>query len=93
MPNFVKQVLDERDLMAEYEARPAYQRNDYLGWINRAKLPATKEKRLFQMLNELEKGGIYMKMAHPPSKKKGRRCNDQTDPLQAKSRIKNPKRK
>ena len=69
MPSFVKQALEERDLMSEYEARPAYQQNDYIGWINNAKLKETKEKRLLQMLEELEKGGIYMKMSHPPSKK------------------------
>lgn len=67
MPSFVKQALEERDLMSEYKARPAYQQNDYIGWINNAKLNKTKEKRLLQMLEELEKGGIYMKMSHPPS--------------------------
>ena len=69
MPSFVKQALEERDLMSDYEARPAYQQNDYIGWIKNAKLKETKEKRLLQMLEELEKGGIYMKMSHPPSKK------------------------
>ena len=42
--------------------RPPYQRNDYIGWITRAKLPATRQKRLEQMLDELEKGDAYMKM-------------------------------
>ena len=69
MPYFVKQALEERDLMAEYQERPAYQQNDYIGWINNAKLQETKEKRLHQMLEELEKGGIYMKMSHSPSRK------------------------
>lgn len=69
MPSFVKQALEERDLMSQYEARPAYQQNDYIGWINNAKLKETKEKRLCQMLEELEKGGIYMNMDHPPSKR------------------------
>ncbi|HLP59409.1 MAG TPA: YdeI/OmpD-associated family protein, partial [Candidatus Deferrimicrobium sp.] len=36
--------------------------NDYLGWINRAKRPETKEKRLAQMLYELERGELYMNM-------------------------------
>lgn len=40
-----------------------YQQNDYLGWISRAKLDATKAKRLAQMLEELERGDRYMKMA------------------------------
>ena len=43
MPDFVRQALDDRDLME------------------------TKEKRLRQMLEELERGGVYMKMKHPAS--------------------------
>ena len=70
MSDFVRQALEERGLMADYQARPAYQQNDYIGWINRAKLQPTKEKRLDQMLDELEKGGVYMNMDHPPSRKK-----------------------
>lgn len=70
MPGFVKQALEESGLMAEYHGRPAYQQNDYLGWISRAKRQDTKEKRLSQMLEELEKGGVYMNMAHPPSSKR-----------------------
>ncbi len=69
MPEFVKQALEERGLMDEYRERPAYQQNDYIGWINGAKLQETKDKRLLQMLDELEVGGVYMKMAHPSSKK------------------------
>ena len=38
------------------------QRNDYLMWINNAKREATKQKRLDQMLDELERGGVYMRM-------------------------------
>ena len=69
MPGFVAQALEDRRLMAEYDKRPAYQQNDYIGWISRAKRQETKLKRLHQMLEELEKGGIYMNMAHPPSRK------------------------
>ncbi len=69
MPEFLKQALEERGLMDEYRNRPAYQQNDYIGWINRAKLQETKEKRLHQMLDELKAGGVYMKMTHPSSKK------------------------
>ena len=67
MPDFVRQALDERGLMEAYQKRPAYQQNDYVGWINRAKRQETKEKRLRQMLEELERGGVYMKMKHPLS--------------------------
>lgn len=69
MPDFVKRALEERGLMAAYKERPAYQQNDYLGWIFRAIRQETKEKRLLQMLNELEAGGVYMNMKHPSSKK------------------------
>ena len=62
MPDFVRDALNKRGLMDAYRARPAYQRNDYIGWITRAKQEATKQKRLKQMLDELKKGGVYMKM-------------------------------
>jgi uncharacterized protein YdeI (YjbR/CyaY-like superfamily) len=63
MPAFVREALEAKGLMAAYEARPPYQRNDYLGWIARAKLPATQERRLAQMPVELGRGDVYMKMA------------------------------
>lgn len=67
MPDFVRKALDESGLMDAYRKRPAYQQNDYVGWINRAKRRETKEKRLRQMLEELERGGVYMKMKHSAS--------------------------
>ena len=63
MPPEVERALDEAGLMDAYRARPPYQRNDYLGWIDRAKRPETKARRLQQMLDELEQGDVYMKMA------------------------------
>lgn len=62
MPLFVRDALNERGLMDAYLARPPYQQNDYLGWIARAKLEATKTKRLNQMLDGLEGGRLYMNM-------------------------------
>ena len=62
MPDFFRDAINARGLMNAYLARPDYQRNDYIGWINRAKLESTKQKRLNQMLDELERGGVYMKM-------------------------------
>lgn len=67
MPADVYQGLVDSELMSTYEERPSFQRNDYLGWIGRAKQPATRRKRLDQMLAELDEGGVYMKMDHPPS--------------------------
>lgn len=60
MPEFVEQALNQRHLMDAYQHRPDYQRNDYIGWITRAKQPQTRAKRLNLMLTELEKGDVYM---------------------------------
>ena len=62
MPAKVRAALVKRGLMGAYEARPPYQQNDYLGWIARAKLEATRQKRLDQMLDELDGGTKYMNM-------------------------------
>jgi uncharacterized protein YdeI (YjbR/CyaY-like superfamily) len=62
MPDYIREALDERNLMDAYHARPEYQQNDYLGWITRAKREETKQKRLTQMLDELEGGKLYMNM-------------------------------
>jgi uncharacterized protein YdeI (YjbR/CyaY-like superfamily) len=62
MPDFVREALEERGLRAQYNARPPYQRNDYLLWINKVKRDDTKLKHLAQMLDELEAGGVYMGM-------------------------------
>ena len=63
MPPEVERALEDAGLMDAYQARPPYQRNDYLGWIDRAKRSKTKARRLQQMLDELERGDVYMKMA------------------------------
>lgn len=63
MPAAIRDALTAADLMAAYEARPPYQRNDYLGWITQAKREATQQKRLDQMLEELRAGDVYMKMS------------------------------
>ncbi|WP_437297194.1 YdeI/OmpD-associated family protein [Sorangium sp. So ce426] len=69
MPDFIESALNERGLMDAYKQRPAYQQNDYIGWINQAKRQETREKRLRQMLDELEAGGVYMNMKHPASER------------------------
>ena len=71
MPDSIREALDERGLMNAYRSRPAYQQNDYLSWITRAKRPETRQKRLAQMLDELERGDVYMKMDWG---KKGKGC-------------------
>lgn len=63
MPEDIARRLDAARLRDAYEARPPYQRNDYLGWIARAKRPETRDRRIAQMLEELAAGDRYMKMA------------------------------
>ena len=69
MPDDVQAELEAAGLVDAYAARPFYQRNDYLAWIGRAKRDETRQSRLAQMLDELAKGGVYMKMDHPPSRR------------------------
>ena len=69
MPDDVRAELDEKGLLDAYRERPYYQRNDYLSWITRAKRLETRQRRLEQMLDELEQGGLYMGMRHNPSRK------------------------
>ena len=64
MPDFVKEALVEKGLMEAYNARSPYQRNDYLGWISRAKQEKTQHRRLNQMLDELIAGDLYMNMRY-----------------------------
>ena len=69
MPDDVRHELVDHELLADYEDRPFYQRNDYLSGIGRAKGDETRRKRIEQMLDELRRGGVYMNMDHPPSRK------------------------
>ena len=64
MPDFVKKALSEENLTNKYRQRPAYQQNDYIGWINQAVRQETKNKRMKQMIKELKDGGSYMKMKY-----------------------------
>lgn len=64
MPEDIAAALEKQNLWAQYNSRPPYQRNDYIGWITRAKRPETRQKRLNQMLAELISGTAYMGMAY-----------------------------
>lgn len=72
MPDYVRSSLQAEGLLDRYEERPWYQRNDYLGWIERAKREDTKAKRLQQMLEELRAGDVYMKMVWRPRQRSNR---------------------
>lgn len=69
MPDDIAAILDQRGLRAAYDARPPYQRNDWLGWIARARREATRQSRIDRMLAELAAGHGYMGMAWTPKDK------------------------
>ena len=62
VPQWLSEAIKARGLEDEFNQRPPYQRNDYIGWITRAKLPDTQQRRLAQMLDELKRGDVYMNM-------------------------------
>jgi uncharacterized protein YdeI (YjbR/CyaY-like superfamily) len=64
LPDFVRMALENRGLLEAYQQRPAYQQNDYIAWITRAKREETVQKRLEQMLDELGRCDAYMKMPY-----------------------------
>jgi len=66
MPADVREALTRHGLVQAYRARPPYQRNDYIGWITRARRPETRARRLAQMLEELTAGDRYMRMPYRP---------------------------
>lgn len=68
MPDFIRAALENAKLLDAYEARPPYQRNDYIGWITDAKRDQTRDVRLKQMLAELRSADRYMKMPYKAKK-------------------------
>jgi hypothetical protein len=64
MLTLIRDALNESNLIDVYPSRPAYQQNDYIGTpcVTRTKREATKQKRLKQLLEELEGGKLYMNM-------------------------------
>jgi uncharacterized protein YdeI (YjbR/CyaY-like superfamily) len=73
MPADVRHALEARSLLDAYDARPPYQRNDYLSWIERAHSLETRQKRPQQMLDKLGAGTQYLNMAWRPKTKLGAR--------------------
>jgi uncharacterized protein YdeI (YjbR/CyaY-like superfamily) len=64
IPDDIHRALLQQGLLQAYQQRPAYQQNDYIGWITRAKHQETRDKRLQQMLDELAVGNRYMRMPY-----------------------------
>jgi len=60
VPGYVKTALAKHKLLEAFRARPEYQRNDYVTWLDAAKLAEQRQQRLTQFLDELGKGDVYM---------------------------------
>ena len=68
MPEDIHVLLALEGLQEAYDARPPYQRNYYLGWIDRAVRLVTRARRVEQMPDELRSGSGYMGMPWPASR-------------------------
>ena len=66
MPAPVALALERHQLLDAWFQRPEFQRQGYLEWIARARLDATRNQRLQQMLDELSRGDCYMSMVWRP---------------------------
>jgi uncharacterized protein YdeI (YjbR/CyaY-like superfamily) len=64
LPISIKNLLLAESLYEAYQARPFYQRNDYIHWIMGAKREDTAQKRIAQMIRELRAGNLYMIMEY-----------------------------
>ncbi|MCA9675725.1 MAG: YdeI/OmpD-associated family protein [Kofleriaceae bacterium] len=60
MPGFVRTALAKHKLIGAFRARPEYQRDGYMTWLDGARLPAQRLQRLAQFLDEIGKGDVYM---------------------------------
>lgn len=69
MPDDVREALVRNSLLKAYRDRPPYQQNDYIGWITRARVDGTRNRRIAQMLQELAQGNRYMKMKYTAKKR------------------------
>lgn len=62
MPVDAAGSLDGTGLQAVYDCRPAYQRNDYTGWITGGVRPQIRQNRDARMLQEPKEGNVCMGM-------------------------------
>lgn len=93
MPGNVRGALAKRNLTDAYRDRPQYQQDDYLKWIAQAFGPTAKQQRLDQMLDELEKGNLYMGEPYtPPAKVEPAKAEEaKPEPAKAKPAPEKPK--
>jgi hypothetical protein len=57
MPDYIREALTERNLLEAYHVRPAYQQNDYIGWITRAKREETNKNAYRKCWKSLKAAG------------------------------------
>lgn len=69
LPTDLETSLIQARQLENYKARPRYQRTDYITWIERAARTETREKRITQMIEELQGGDSYMGMSYKANKK------------------------
>ena len=60
IPDYINHELQKAGLTEAYLIRPAYQRNDYIRWIESAVRIPTRQKRLEQMFSELRSQDAFM---------------------------------
>ncbi len=51
MPDDVLATLKSENVLADFEARPAYQQNDYVGWITRAARDETRHSGVWRQVD------------------------------------------
>lgn len=78
MPEELRAILELEGLRPAYDARPPYQRNDYIAWIERAVRPVTRVRRIDRMLDELRVGSGYMGMPWSPARQRRKAMSEGT---------------
>lgn len=58
----VRDALEKSGMRTAYYGRPPYQRNDFIGWVNKVKASKTWAAHIPQMIGQLKRGHGYMKM-------------------------------
>lgn len=66
MPADIRMHLAERNLTDAFRRRPEDQKQSYLAWIEDTRFSILRTRRIRQMLDELERGDLYMSGAFSP---------------------------
>lgn len=66
MPADIRIHLAERNLTDAFRRRPEDQKRKYLEWIEGTRFSILRSRRIRQMLDELDRGDMYMNSAFSP---------------------------